>query len=45
MRHWNKLLRKIWDAFGSIQGQTAQDFEQPDLVKNVPAYGRGVGTR
>lgn len=28
---------------GSIQGQFGQDFEQPDLVKDVPSHGRRVG--
>ena len=30
---------------GSVQGQVGWGFEQPGLVKNVPACGRGVGTR
>lgn len=28
-----------------VQGQVGWRSEQPDLVKGVPAYGRGVGTR
>lgn len=31
-------------AFQNI-GQVVQGFENPDLVKGVPAYGRGVGLR
>ena len=26
-----------------VQGQVGWGFEQPDLVKDVPAHGRGVG--
>ena len=29
---------------GSVQGQVGWGFEQPDLVADVPAHGRGVGT-
>ena len=28
---------------GSVQDQVGRGFEQPDLVKDVPAHGRGVG--
>ena len=30
-------------TIGSVQGQVGQGFEQPGLVKDVPAHGRGVG--
>jgi len=30
---------------GSVQGQVGWGFEQPGLVEDVPAHGRGVGTR
>ena len=30
---------------GSVQGQVGWSSEQPGLVKDVPAHGRGVGTR
>jgi len=30
-------------VIGSIQGQVVWGFEQPGLVKDVPAHGRGVG--
>jgi len=26
-----------------IQSQVGQNFEQPDLMKDVPAHGRGIG--
>jgi len=29
---------------GSVQGQAGWTSEQPDLVEDVPAHGRGVGT-
>jgi len=28
----------------SVQGQVGWVFEQPGLVEDVPAHGRGVGT-
>ena len=28
---------------GTIQGQVGRGSEQPDLVEDVPAHGRGVG--
>jgi len=30
---------------GSVQGQVGRGFKQPGLVEDVPAHGRGVGTR
>jgi len=30
---------------GSVQGQVGWSSEQPGLVEDVPAHGRGVGTR
>jgi len=30
---------------GSLQGQAGWSSEQPGVVEDVPAYGRGVGTR
>jgi len=30
---------------GSVQGQVGRSSEQPGLVADVPAHGRGVGTR
>jgi len=30
---------------GSVQGQVGWDSEQPGLVEDVPAHGRGVGMR
>ena len=29
----------------SVQGQVGWSSEQPGLVEDVPAHGRGVGTR
>ncbi|KAK4811149.1 hypothetical protein QYF61_019790 [Mycteria americana] len=28
---------------GSVQGQVGRGFDQPNLVKDVPAHGRGFG--
>ena len=28
---------------GSVQGQVGWGFEQPGIVEDVPAHGRGVG--
>ena len=41
VRHWHRLPREVVDA-PSLEGQVGQGFEQPDLVKDVPAHGRGV---
>jgi len=30
---------------GSVQGQVGWGFEQPGVVEDVPAHGRGFGTR
>jgi len=30
---------------GSVHGQAGWGFEQSGLVEDVPAHGRGVGTR
>jgi len=30
---------------GSVQGQVGWSSEQPGLVEDVPAHGRGIGTR
>jgi len=30
---------------GSVQGQAGWNFEQTGLVEDVPAHGRGLGTR
>jgi len=30
---------------GSVQGQVGCGFEQPGVAEDVPAHGRGVGTR
>ena len=31
-----------YPTIGSVQGQVGQGFEQHDLVKDVPAHGRGL---
>ncbi|GAB0187702.1 mitochondrial enolase superfamily member 1 [Grus japonensis] len=48
VRHWNRLPREAMDVPSLelfVQGQVGWGFGQPDLVKGVPAHGRGVGTR
>jgi len=30
---------------GGVQGQVGWGFEPPGLVEDVPAHGRGLGTR
>jgi len=43
MMCWHRLPRQVGD--GSVQGQAGQGFEQPGLVEDVSAHGRGFGTR
>ena len=45
VRHWTRLLREAVDApsLEVFKVRLDRDFEQPDLVKDVPAHGRGVG--
>jgi len=47
VKHWNRLPREAVDALlpGSVQGQVGWSSEQSGLVEDVPACGRGVGTR
>jgi len=47
MKHWHRLPREAVAASlpGSVQGQVGWSSEQPGLVGDVPAHGRGVGTR
>lgn len=41
----NRILRSCGCPVPrSIQGQVGWGFEEPDLVKDAPPYGRGVGT-
>uniref|UniRef100_A0A8D0FNH2 Vasoactive intestinal peptide receptor 2 n=1 Tax=Strix occidentalis caurina TaxID=311401 RepID=A0A8D0FNH2_STROC len=50
-RHWNRLPSEVVDAPPlevskirlDVQDQVGCSFEQPHLVKDVPAHGRGVG--
>jgi len=39
VRHWNRLPRE------AVAGCPLPGSVQPDLVEDVPAHGRGVGTR
>jgi len=47
VRHWKGVAqRNCGCPFpGSVQGQAGWSSEQPGLVEDVPAHGRGVGTR
>jgi len=47
VKHWNRMPREAVavPSPGSFQGQTGWSSEQPGLVEDVPAHGRGVGTR
>lgn len=40
-----QLPTRAWPVPGNIQGQTGWGAGHPGLVRDVPAYGRGVGTR
>jgi len=44
VRPWNRLPRKVSGCSlpGSVQGQVGWAFEQPGLVKDVPAHFRRV---
>lgn len=44
MRHWNSLSREVVDApsLEGVQDYVGQNFEQLDLVKDVPAHGKWV---
>jgi len=47
VKRWNRLPREVVDApsLEVVQGQAGWSSEQPGLVEDVPAHGRGVGTR
>ncbi|KAK4824247.1 LOW QUALITY PROTEIN: hypothetical protein QYF61_012513 [Mycteria americana] len=46
VRHWNRLPEKLWmPPPWKCSRSGWMGFEQPDLVKDVLAHGRGVGTR
>jgi len=47
VRHWEQVAQRSCGCSlpSSVQGQVGRGFEQPGLVKGVPAHGRGVGTR
>jgi len=47
VKHWHRLPREAVPApsLEVFQGQVGWSSEQPGLGENVPAHGRGVGTR
>jgi len=45
VKHWTRLPSCGCPLPGSVQGQVGWSSEQPGLVEDVPAHGRGVGTR
>jgi len=45
VRPWHRLPREAVAAPLLAVGQVGCGFEQPGLVEDVPAHGRGVGTR
>ena len=47
LKHWHRLPREVVDTPLPVvvQGQVGWSSEQPGLVGDVPAHGRGVGTR
>jgi len=47
VRPWPRLPREAVDApsLASAQGQVGWSSEHPGLVEDVPAHGRGAGTR
>ena len=44
VKHWKKLPREVVDApfLESVEGQAGWGLGQPDLMKDVPAHGKGV---
>lgn len=36
-------ISSMSNSAGSVQGQAGWDFEQPDVGKDVPAHGGGLG--
>ena len=47
VRHWNRLPRGAVDApsLAVFKARLDGALKQPGLVEDVPAHGRGVGTR
>ena len=43
VKHWKRSPRDGCPIPGNIPGQVGRGSEQPDLVEDVPAHGRGVG--
>lgn len=46
VKHWNNLPREMVDApfLETILGEIGQGAKQPDLIKDVSVYCRGVWT-
>ena len=44
VRRWNRFPREVVDApsLEVFKGRSDWGFEQPDLVKDVPAHGRAL---
>ena len=47
VKHWPRLPRRSCGCplLGRVQGQVGWSSEHPELVEDVPADGRGFGTR
>ena len=49
VKQWNRLPREQrscrYPLLRIVQGQVGWSSEQPGLVEDVPAHGRGIGTR
>lgn len=45
VRHWQRLPREVVDTpfLEKCNAQGGWGPEQPDLIANVPAHGRGAG--
>ena len=46
VRHWEQVAQRSCDCRipGGVQSQVGWSSEQPGLVEDVPAHGRGLGT-